>query len=48
MAYAGGRYTLKEIGDYFGLHYTTVSGIVKNHNQRPALLDPACYHQLYQ
>ena len=31
IAYAGGGYTLKKIRDYFGIHYTTVSGIVKNH-----------------
>ena len=31
IAYAAGGYTLKEIGDYYGIHYTTVSGIVKNH-----------------
>ncbi|RBP49921.1 transposase [Arenicella xantha] len=30
-AYKSGGYTLKEIGSYFGLHYTTVSGIVKNY-----------------
>jgi hypothetical protein len=30
-AYRGGGYSLKEVGDYFGLHYSTVSGIVKNH-----------------
>ena len=30
-AYKSGGYTLKEIGDYFGLHYSTVSGIIKNH-----------------
>ena len=30
-AYASGGYSLKEVGDYFKLHYTTVSGIVKNH-----------------
>lgn len=30
-AYRSGGYTLKEIGEYFGLHYSTVSGIVKNH-----------------
>ncbi|MFT5046439.1 MAG: putative transposase, partial [Porticoccaceae bacterium] len=31
IAYAGGGYTLKEIGAYFGIHYTTVSGVIKNH-----------------
>ncbi len=30
-AYGSGGYTLKEVGDYFGLHYSTVSGIIKNH-----------------
>lgn len=29
-AYRSGGYTLKEIGDYFGLHYSTVSSIVNN------------------
>ena len=29
-AYASGGYTLKEIGDYFGLHYATVSRLVRN------------------
>jgi len=31
FAYASGGYSLKEVGDYFGLHYSTVSGIIKNH-----------------
>lgn len=30
-AYASGGYSLKEVGDYFGLHYSSVSGIIKNH-----------------
>ncbi len=30
-AYAGGGYTLKELGCYFGLHYSTISGIIRNH-----------------
>ena len=29
-AYASGGYTLKEIGDHFGLHYATVSRLIKN------------------
>jgi putative transposase len=29
-AYTSGGYTLKEIGDHFDLHYSTVSGIIKN------------------
>ncbi len=29
LAYASGGYTLKEVGDYFKLHYSTVSGIVR-------------------
>jgi len=28
-AYLSGGYTLKEIGDYFGMHYSTISRIVK-------------------
>jgi len=33
-AYASGGYTLKEIGGYFGLHYTTVSGIIRKHKPK--------------
>jgi putative transposase len=33
-AYQGGGYTLKQIGEYFGLHYSSVSGIIKNHNSK--------------
>lgn len=33
-AYANGGYTLKEVGDYFNLHYSTVSGIIKNHKSK--------------
>ena len=33
-AYASGGYTLKEIGEHFGLHYTTVSGIIKAHKSK--------------
>ena len=29
-AYASGGYTMKEIGDYFGLHYSMVSRTVKS------------------
>jgi transposase len=29
-AYQTGGYALKEIGEHFGLHYSTVSGIVKS------------------
>jgi len=29
MAYCSGGYTLKDIGNYFGLHYSTISGIVR-------------------
>ncbi|NOQ77749.1 MAG: hypothetical protein GQ475_08185 [Methylococcaceae bacterium] len=29
-AYLSGGYTLKEIGDYFGKHYSTISRIVKS------------------
>jgi len=28
-AFLSGGYTMKEIGDYFGKHYTTISRIVK-------------------
>ena len=30
-AYRSGGYTMKEIGEYFGVHYSTASGIIKNH-----------------
>ena len=33
-AYKSGGYTLKEIGGYFGLHYSSVSGIIKNHKSK--------------
>jgi len=33
-AYQSGAYTLKEIGDHFGLHYSTVSGIIKNYESK--------------
>jgi hypothetical protein len=33
-AYLSGGHTLKEIGDYFGLHYSTVSGIANNHKSK--------------
>jgi len=33
-AYRSGGYTLKQIGDYFELHYSTVSGIVRNHKSK--------------
>ena len=33
-AYQSGGYTLKQIGDYFGLHYSTVSGIVRDHKSK--------------
>ena len=28
-AYASGGYTMKEVGDYFGLHYSQVSRVVR-------------------
>jgi putative transposase len=33
-AYRSGGYTLKEVGQYFGLHYSTVSGIIRNHKSK--------------
>lgn len=33
-AYKSGGYALRETGDYFELHYSTVSGIVKNHKSK--------------
>lgn len=34
LAYASGGYSLKEIGDHVGLHYSTISGIIKNHKSK--------------
>ena len=34
QAYRSGGYTLKQIGDYFDLHYSTVSGIIKYHKSK--------------
>ncbi len=33
-AYRSGGYTQKDIGDYFGLHYSSISGILKNHKSK--------------
>jgi hypothetical protein len=33
-SYRSGGYTLKQIGEYFGLHYSSVSGIIKNHKSK--------------
>jgi len=33
-AYQSGGYTLKELGDYFTLHYSTVSGIDNHHKSK--------------
>lgn len=33
-AYRSGGYTLKEIGEYFHLHYSTVSGIIRPHESK--------------
>ena len=33
-AYRSGGYTLREIGDHFGLHYSTVSGIIRDHKSK--------------
>ena len=30
LAYRSGGYTLKELGEHFGLHYATVSRLLKN------------------
>ena len=34
FAYASGGYSLKEVGEYFNLHYSTVSGIIKGHKSK--------------
>ena len=33
-AYESGGFTMKEIGDFFGLHYSTVSGIVTDQKSK--------------
>jgi REP element-mobilizing transposase RayT len=33
-AYASGGYSMKDIGDHFGLHYSRVSRILKNHRSK--------------
>jgi DNA-binding CsgD family transcriptional regulator len=33
-AYGSGGYTLKEVGEYFGLHYSTISRILANHKSK--------------
>ena len=33
-AFKSGGYTQKEIGEYFGLHCSTVSGIIRDHNSK--------------
>ena len=35
QTYLSGSYTLKEIGEHYGKHYTTISRIVKNIELRP-------------
>ncbi len=34
-AYYSGKYSMKEIGDYFSLHYSTVSRIIKAYEENP-------------
>jgi DNA-binding MarR family transcriptional regulator len=34
MAYASGGYTMKEIGDYFGLHYSRISRLLKTNKAK--------------
>ena len=33
-AYPSGGFSQKKVGDYFELHYSTVSGIIKNHKSK--------------
>lgn len=33
-AYRSGGYTMKQIGHHFGIHYSTVSGIIKKHRSK--------------
>jgi putative transposase len=34
QAYQSGGYTLKAIGEHFDLHYSTVSGILRDHKSK--------------
>ena len=33
-SYKSGGYTLQAIGDFYNLHYSTVSGIIRNHKSK--------------
>ena len=33
-AYLSGGYSLKEVGDYFDLHYSSINGIASNHKSK--------------
>ena len=33
-AYVSGGYSFKEVGNYFGLHYSSISGIVRNYKSK--------------
>ncbi len=35
-SYADGMYSMKEIGKYFGLHYSRISRIIKQHHELKA------------
>jgi putative transposase len=34
IAYLSGQHTMAAIADYFGVHYTTVSRLVKNYEEK--------------
>jgi len=38
LAYQSGAYTMQEIGDYFGVHYATVSRSVRQLERSSSLL----------
>lgn len=40
LAYVSGQFSLAEIGEYFGLHYSWISHIVKGNDFEKAKLDP--------
>ena len=40
QAYASGAYSLKEIGDHFGLHYSRISRIVKHQREKLKKIQP--------
>jgi putative transposase len=46
LSYASGGYSMKEIGDYYGIHYSRISRIIKNRRRQKTRLDPCLSAQL--